>query len=111
MLNQMNRVAVEQDFLMAGYKLYAFGVCPNGDTVTIDGPVQYRVVPEKDKGFMVPDDQAIRIGEAGAQMLLDSLWAYGVRPSSGVASAGQAEAMVEHINDLRMVVKKSMGIK
>ncbi|MBD3387410.1 MAG: hypothetical protein GF414_00515 [Candidatus Altiarchaeales archaeon] len=38
------------------------------------------------------------------QQLMDALWRIGVRPSEGVPSEGQLEAMREHIADLRKLV-------
>ena len=40
-----------------------------------------------------------------AQVLLDDLWAAGIRPSRGVASAGALDEAHEHIETLRRMVR------
>ncbi len=45
-----------------------------------------------------------------AQVLMDDLWACGVRPTEGAGSAGQSAAQQSHIKDLEQVTTKLLGI-
>ena len=45
-----------------------------------------------------------------AQELMDSLWSCGIRPTEGNGSAGAMRAAERHIEDLRKVAFKALGI-
>lgn len=44
------------------------------------------------------------IGLAEAQMLMDSLWHCGIRPTEGAGSAGAFAAQGKHLEDMRKLV-------
>jgi hypothetical protein len=44
---------------------------------------------------------AFSLDKGCVQELMDSLWMLGIRPSEGVASTGQVEAMQAHLADMR----------
>jgi hypothetical protein len=46
----------------------------------------------------------IMFGETEAQILMDSLWDCGTRPSEGQGSAGQLAAVKYHLEDMRKLV-------
>ena len=41
-----------------------------------------------------------------AQLLMDELWKFGVRPSDRSGNAGQIKAMDDHLQDMRSIVFK-----
>ena len=41
-----------------------------------------------------------------AQLLMDSMWSAGLRPSQSISSTGQAEAIKYHLEDMRRLVFK-----
>ena len=45
-----------------------------------------------------------------AQVLMDDLWAAGIRPSEGRGSAGAMEAVLNHLKDMRKIAFKKLGI-
>ena len=49
---------------------------------------------------------ALRIRREEAQSLMDELWNCGLRPTSGAGSAGQLEAIQNHLKDLQKLVFK-----
>jgi len=50
---------------------------------------------------------AFELERQSCQELMDSLWQAGIRPSEGVASTGQLEALKGHLEDMR---KLSFGL-
>lgn len=55
-------------------------------------------------------DPAAHLTKEAAQELLDDLWRSGIRPSVGVSSSGQLEAMQSHITDLRKLAFKAYKV-
>lgn len=45
-----------------------------------------------------------------AQQLMNELWVCGLRPSKGVSSTGQIEALHSHLDDLRKIAFKQLKI-
>lgn len=45
-----------------------------------------------------------------AQMLMNDLWDCGLRPSEGTGSAGAMKAVQNHLEDMRKIVFKKLGI-
>ncbi len=45
-----------------------------------------------------------------AQILMDTLYACGVRPTEAAGSAGQRAAMEKHLNDMRAIVAKALAL-
>jgi hypothetical protein len=43
------------------------------------------------------------IDEKGAQVLMDELWACGIRPTEGAGTAGSMEATRRHLEDMRLI--------
>jgi len=52
----------------------------------------------------------ISIDFSGAQILIDSLWECGIRPSEGTGSAGSLAATENHLKDMRAIVSKKLGV-
>ena len=46
-------------------------------------------------------EPVIEIGDTQAQMLMDSLWNCGIRPTDGAGTAGSMAAVQEHLKDMR----------
>lgn len=46
-----------------------------------------------------------------AQQLMDELWQCGLRPTEGTGSAGSLKATENHLNDMRKIAFKGIGIK
>lgn len=51
-----------------------------------------------------------RISPTDAQVLMDDLWSCGLRPTEGKGSAGALSATQNHLNDMRKIVFKKIGI-
>jgi hypothetical protein len=49
-------------------------------------------------------DPAFSLDKTSIQELMDSLWQTGIRPSEGVASTGQIEAVQNHLKDMQRLV-------
>jgi len=62
----------------------------------------------KEEAYFV--DPTVRLTMENAQELMDDLWASGVRPTEGNGSAGAMRAAERHIEDLRKVAFKALGI-
>jgi hypothetical protein len=48
---------------------------------------------------------------ASAQVLMDTLYACGVRPAEAAGSAGAMAAVTRHLNDLRCIVAKQLKVE
>ena len=57
-----------------------------------------------------PIEPAFRLAHEEAQELMDSLWAAGIRPTQAKASAGQADAMQRHLDDMRVLAFAALEI-
>ena len=52
----------------------------------------------------------LSIGLPEAQVLMDDLWAAGLRPTEGAGSAGSLRATEKHLNDMRKIAFKKLGM-
>lgn len=68
----------------------------------------FAAVASEPPKFGEPAEPLLRITAEQAQILVDSLWNAGLRPVGGSGTAGQAEAMKQHIEDLRYVMKQTL---
>lgn len=51
-----------------------------------------------------------RLNETQAQVLMDTLWDCGVRPTEGSGSAGALSAVQKHLGDMRVIAGKKLGV-
>jgi hypothetical protein len=63
------------------------------------------VMKERDPGEAV--DPSFRLSYEHAQVIMDDLWASGVRPTEGHGSAGALAATQKHLDDMRRLVFES----
>lgn len=56
-------------------------------------------------------DPTLTISETAAQVLMDDLWAAGIRPTEGAGSAGAMRRAEAHIEDLRKIAFKTLGVE
>jgi|688.fasta_scaffold1917209_1 hypothetical protein len=70
--------------------------------------VSWKQLTENDQYF--EPQPTMRLSMENAQELMDDLWASGVRPTEGNGSAGAMRAAERHIEDLRKVAFKALGI-
>jgi hypothetical protein len=101
----MRAFPVEYRGPTGGFVLIATAKDRNGEAYILGNPTW-----RPTKGQTQADELAWIPREA-AQNLIDTLWISGLRPSNGIASAGQLEAIQEHLGDLRKLVSKSHGVK
>ncbi len=57
-----------------------------------------------------PIDPIFELETHEAQMLMDTLWDCGIRPSEGSGSAGALAAVQKHLEDMRKIAFKYLGI-
>lgn len=98
------RVRAFHDIVCNGVKVYAVGPLRDGKRAV--GQLQWSEVNEGDD-FPV----AMTIPIEQAQGLMDDLWNAGVRPTEGNGSAGAMRAAERHIEDLRAIAFKTLGIQ
>jgi hypothetical protein len=82
------------------------GFAKDSDRRRYVATVSWREVKENEMCF----DHTVRLAMENAQELMDDLWASGVRPTEGNGSAGAMRAAERHIEDLRKVAFKALGI-
>ena len=61
-------------------------------------------------GDAVEIPPALQIKKSDAQMLIDTLWDCGLRPSEGSGSAGQLAAVQDHLKDVRLLAERLLAI-
>lgn len=55
-------------------------------------------------------DPAVSINTTQAQVLMDSLWDCGIRPSEGTGSAGQLAATEKHLKHVTDILDKALPV-
>ena len=53
----------------------------------------------------------LRMDIEDAQRLMDALWNSGIRPGNGEGSVGQIGAIQKHLDDMRAIVSKELGVQ
>lgn len=81
------------------------GVRENG-RMSAAKPMQFEPVTP---GSLV--EPCMRLSPDMAQVLLEQLWALGLRPRSGHGSAGQLQATEAHLQDMRALVFARAGVQ
>ena len=66
---------------------------------------------EEAKADGVIKEPSVRLSEEAAQRLMDQLWIAGVRPSDGEGNIGQIGAVKAHLEDMRKIAFKKLGMK
>ena len=56
-------------------------------------------------------DSVFSLSMNEAQILIDSLWDSGVRPTEGSGSAGSLKATEKHLDDMRTIVSKELNVQ
>lgn len=101
---------------MSGLQIRAYKV-PWGDKVELLGAVQQgskvrvaqRLALEtQDEGCVVDPFASLDMHEA--QVLMDSLWECGLRPSEGTGSAGAMKATERHLEDMRKIAGAKLNV-
>lgn len=70
-------------------------------------PVEWEPLPEGGD----PNAPTLQIPDYVAQELMDELWRCGLRPTEGTGSAGALAATQRHLDDMRKIAMKKIGIK
>lgn len=69
-------------------------------------PVSFSDVED---GMIIPPALSMKPGDA--QQLMDELWRCGIRPTEGSGSAGSLAATQSHLEDMKKIAFKQLGIK
>lgn len=97
--SKLNHVALQRSIILGCWEMVA-GYRNRTDPVLhcLKGDMENVLV-----GQMV---NVIPIDNAAAQQMMDDLWHGGLRPSTGVSSTGEAEALRGEIKHLRAIVTR-----
>jgi hypothetical protein len=104
LLNYDDHVRANSSSWSNSVEIAVFGRLNNGDTKV--AAVQWETIAESCelKPLLV-------IRKDHAQVLMDDLWNAGIRPTEGSGSAGAMRMAERHIQDLRAVAFKLLGIE
>ena len=58
-----------------------------------------------------PVDPKLMLNAKDAQVLMDDLWACGVRPTEGAGTAGSMAAQTKHLEDMRKIAMDLLRVK
>lgn len=61
---------------------------------------------EHSSSSLIPKEEGITV----LQVLMDDLWNCGIRPTEGKGSAGQLDAVQNHLNDMRRIAQKLLKV-
>lgn len=82
----------------------------NIQVVVFDGHHVGRLIMEEHPEGLIYEP-TFSLGPNQAQMLMDDLWAAGVRPTEGTGSAGSLKATEKHLEDMRKIAFKWMSLE
>lgn len=76
------------------------------------GYVVEKVIFKKVEDGLIPTiyDAPIQLTLDEAQVLMDDLWNAGLRPTEGTGSAGSLRATERHLDDMRKIASKAVGV-
>lgn len=80
--------------------------CYNIDVIREDGKIGHLEFEEQASGFTPP---TLQLPDCKAQILMDRLWACGLRPAEG--SAGALAATEQHLLDLKVLLEKAYKVQ
>lgn len=99
-LNVLNHVALQRNVMLRRWDMSAwFYNCTSPD-------IRYYLKGEVEAIELGAMGHVIPIDNAAAQQMMDDLWHGGIRPSTGVSSTGEAEALRGEINHLRAITTR-----
>ena len=102
---------IRPSYLNATYDLYLRQMATLGSEVQVNFATEVlleKVTPENEGMERAP---LLTLDRGAVQSLMDELYRAGLRPSDAPNQAGIVEAMVDHIDDLRMIVEKTLEVK
>jgi len=76
---------------------------------TIERPSTFEF--EKMDEFAMYANKSLSLMDSEAQELMDNLYSCGIRPTEGTGSAGSMEKVEAHLQDMRRIVFKKLGMK
>lgn len=68
------------------------------------------IFEKKERDRFAPTSAVLTVDKRNAQILIDDLWNAGLRPTEGSGSAGSLAATKEHLEDMRTIAFKKLGI-
>lgn len=99
--------AMKEGIIAPRIALYIAQKTLQPQSIAVAEPIE--LVPYEDE-FRDPSP-AMYMNETEAQVLIDSLWDCGLRPSEGSGSAGALLAIQGHLADMRKIVFNRLKIK
>ena len=84
--------------------LWVAGEKPNGQFIT-----SKLILEEGSEGCYYPPIMQLDFQQA--QLLMDDLWACGIRPVEGAGTAGSMAAVEKHLQDMRMIAFNKLKIE
>ena len=79
-----------------------------GEQGYIAQPVVMKAATPEDEGRA--HEPFMALTREAAQTFADALWHAGIRPTESKSSAGQFDAQSRHLNDMRAIVFKKLGV-
>lgn len=105
MVNERIELRLARDGFSLETNVYIAMVEPNGKVKSIAKTIEM----EKHAPHLMPDPP-LKVGDDTLKSLMDQLWQLGIRPTNYKDTRGEVVAMSAHLDDMRMIVKKSMKI-
>ena len=103
----------DTEFFLGQPRIRATRVVAYGDRIDLyigseDGRTLVRqvVLERTEHPSMLHADPSFSLTPVAAQVLMDDLWACGIRPTEGAGTAGAMRATERHLEDMRALVFK-----
>ena len=79
--------------------------------VSFPEPIVWTEIDRDSDDVQTVHDPFLELTDHEAQILMDELWKFGIRPSDGSGNVGQISALEKHLNDMRHLVFKGNAPK
>ena len=99
---------VMRDYYGNGPSLHHFLACVGGGGESPPA-MEWFVNPDSFSANVFPVP-TVRLRMEKGQELMDTLWRFGLRPTEGSGSAGSLAATEKHLQDMRVIAFKKLGI-
>jgi hypothetical protein len=102
----MKEIVAQRNICAGQIELYFFSRT-NGGKLLVAEPILLKEITEEGISFL----PVTSINQTEAQVLMDSLWDCGIRPTEGSGSAGAMAAVQKHLEDMRTIAFRGLGME
>lgn len=99
------QIRVEKSDFFPEYKLVILS--RSSQETAIVTKYEFETFPE---GQLINSSSMLSLSKETVQLLMDDLWRAGIRPTEQINTESKVGALENHLNDMRAIVKKNLGV-